>query len=115
VLPDNTDALKPNPDVTTMTKSIGYNKPTYAVLIGSYVRVYLTKLFAVLPSRSKFMVKERIPSSSGMARVKLTLKCSNPLERLLYICYICLLVIMVRVFCIECASSAHILHHDLPW
>ena len=53
MLPDNTDALKPNPDVTTMTKSIGYNKPTYAVLIGSYVRVYLTKLFAVLPSRSK--------------------------------------------------------------
>ena len=77
MLPENTDVLKPKPDVN----STGYNKPTYPVLIGNYVRVYLTKLFAILPCHSKFMVKERLPSSSGMARVKLTLKCSNQLER----------------------------------
>jgi len=84
LLPENADAFKPKTDVNTMIKNIGYNKPTY---LGNYIRVYLTKLFAILPSHSKFMVKERIPSSSGVARVKLTLKCSNPLRLSYMLCF----------------------------
>ena len=48
-----------------------YKKETYAVLIGDTVRVYNTKLYASLPMCNKFMVKERVKDSSGMARVKL--------------------------------------------
>ena len=77
-LPDNANAKA---GITPITKSAGYNKPTYPVLIGSYVRVYMTKLFAILPQHSKFMVKERLP---GMAKVKLTLKSSFSQERYIY-------------------------------
>ena len=83
VLPETTDTLKPKPDVTAVSKNIGYNKPTYTVLIGNYIRVYLTNFFAILPHHSKFMVKERIPTTSGITRAKLTLKSSHPFERLL--------------------------------
>jgi len=55
----------------------GYNKPTYAVLIGNSVKVYSTSVFALLPSHSTFMVKERQKDSSGVTRVKLALKSST--------------------------------------
>ena len=54
--------------------SSGYNKPTYAVLVGRTVMVYDTSRFASLPNCSKFMVKERIKDSSGATKVKLALK-----------------------------------------
>ena len=54
----------------------GYNKPTYAVLVGNSVKVYSTSMFASLPNHSTFMVKERQKDSSGVARVKLALKSS---------------------------------------
>ena len=52
----------------------GYNKPAYAVLIGNSVKVYNTKTYASLPQSNKFFIKERHRDSSGMTRVKLTLK-----------------------------------------
>ena len=52
----------------------GYNKPSYAVLIGDSVKVYSTNIFAALPSNNKFLVKERHQDLSGVTRVKLTLK-----------------------------------------
>jgi len=87
---EKTDALKPKCNAIAMTKDIGYNKPTYPVLIGSYVRVYLTKFFAILPRHSKFMVKERIQTTSGIARAKLSLKSSHPFERLPRMLCICI-------------------------
>ena len=54
----------------------GYNKPTYPVLVGDFVRVYTTKDFASLPHRDTFMVKERIKDDFGVVKAKLTLKCS---------------------------------------
>jgi len=75
-----TTLLDAKPDILPTTKFAGYNKPTYPVLVGNYVRVYMTKFFAILPRHSKFMVKERLP---GMAKVKLTLKCSFQQERFL--------------------------------
>ena len=61
------------PTMMPATKQ-GYNKPTYAVLVGNSVKVYSTSIFASLPTRSTFMVKERQKDSSGMTRVKLALK-----------------------------------------
>ena len=52
----------------------GYNKSSYAVLIGDSVKVYSTNIFAALPSNNKFLVKERHQDLSGVTRVKLTLK-----------------------------------------
>jgi len=52
----------------------GYNKPTYAVLIGKTVMVYNAQKFASLPNCSKYMVKERQQDSSGITKVKLALK-----------------------------------------
>ena len=68
---------------TTVTKSAGYNRPTYPVLIGNSVKVYSTKDFADLPHHDYFMVKERIKDSSGATKAKLMLKCTT--KRLVYI------------------------------
>ena len=54
--------------------STGYSKSTYAVLIGNNVKVYSTNTFASFPHNNKFLVKERHQDSSGITRVKLTLK-----------------------------------------
>ena len=55
-----------------------YSKATYIVLIGDNVKVVNTKLYASLPVRDKYMVKERIP---GTNKVKLVLKSSDENER----------------------------------
>ena len=55
-----------------------YHKSTYVVLIRDDVKVVDTKLYASLPSRNKYIVKERIP---GMNKVKLALKSSDEDER----------------------------------
>ncbi|XP_065897065.1 serine/threonine-protein kinase pakF-like isoform X3 [Dysidea avara] len=54
-----------------------YNKATYIVLIGDSVKPVNTKLYASLPVRDKYMVKERIP---GTNKVKLVLKSSDETE-----------------------------------
>ena len=65
----------------------GYNKPIYAVLVGSDVKIYNTNPFALLPQNNKFMVKERHQDPSGVTRVKLTLKQSieNEIESTRYV------------------------------
>jgi len=55
-----------------------YNKATYIVLINDNVKVVNTKLYASLPVRDKYMVKERVP---GTNKVKLVLKSSDENER----------------------------------
>ena len=55
-----------------------YNKTTYIVLVRDSVKVVNTKLYASLPVRNKYMVKERIP---GTNKVKLVLKSSDENER----------------------------------
>ena len=55
----------------------GYNKATYAVLVGNVVKVYNTNTFASLPHNNKFMVKERHQDAFGVTRVKLALKQSR--------------------------------------
>ena len=57
--------------------SNGYNKPTYAVLIGNHVKVYSATTFASLPKSNKFLVKERRQDAFGVTKVKLTLKQST--------------------------------------
>jgi len=61
----------------TNNGSGGYNKPTYAVLIGNHVKVYSTTTFASLPKSNKFLVKERRQDAFGVTKVKLTLKQST--------------------------------------
>lgn len=61
--------------------STGYNKSTYAVLIGNSVKVYSTNTFASFPHNNKFLVKERHQDSTGITRVKLTLKSTESRER----------------------------------
>jgi len=53
--------------------SVGFNKPSYPVLIGNNVVVCETKLFASLPLHDKYIVKERVQCASGV-RAKLVLK-----------------------------------------
>ena len=60
--------------------SDGYKKPSYVVLVGDRVRTCNTKLYASLPLRNKYMVKQRVQDSTGATRIKLVLKSSN--ERL---------------------------------
>jgi len=60
----------------TENKLVGYNKPTFAVLVGNSVKVYGTKVFASLPCHDKYMVKERIKCDSGVVKAKLVLKSS---------------------------------------
>ena len=55
--------------------AVGFNKPSYPVLIGNNVVVCNTKLFASLPLHDKYMVKERVHGISGV-RAKLVLKSS---------------------------------------
>lgn len=55
------------------THKVGFNKPSYPVLIGNNVVVCDTKLFASLPLHDKYMVKERVQGVSGV-RAKLLLK-----------------------------------------
>ena len=55
----------------------GYNKATYAVLVGNVVKVYSTNTFASLPLNNKFMVKERHQDATGVTKVKLALKQST--------------------------------------
>ena len=59
----------------------GYNKATYAVLVGNVIKVYNTNTFASLPCNNKFMVKERHQDASGVTRVKLALKQSTETTR----------------------------------
>ena len=58
------------------SKHVGYNKATFAVLIGDSVKVYGTKQYASLPCHDKFMVKERIKGNAGVAKARLVLKSS---------------------------------------
>jgi len=58
------------------SKLPGYNKPTFAVLVGDSVKVYGTKEFGSLPHHDKFMVKERIKDNSGVVKARLVLKSS---------------------------------------
>ena len=73
--PDYDNGAIYNADI--IKKDSGYNKLTYPVLVGNTVKVYGTRIFAALPSQSKFMVKERQKDASGVTRVKLALKNSN--------------------------------------
>lgn len=59
------------------SKQFGYNKPTFAVLIGDSVKVYGTTEFGSLPRHDKFMVKERIKDNSGIVKARLVLKSST--------------------------------------
>jgi len=70
----------------TSTGYCGYNKPTYSVLIGNSVKVYSTNIFASFPQSNKFLVKERHQDSTGITKVKLTLK-STDRERYRASCY----------------------------
>lgn len=56
-------------------------RQSYIVLVGHKVRPVSTKHYAMLPSRNKFMVKQR-EQKSGVTKVKLVLKSSN--ERLVF-------------------------------
>ena len=68
---------------------IGYNQPTYAVLIGNSVKVYSTNTYASLPHSNKFLVKERHRDTSGITRVRLTLKSTENDERYIAITVFC--------------------------
>ena len=59
------------------------SKQSYAVLIGQSVRTVNTKLYASLPVRNKFMVKQREQNLFGRTIVKLVLKSSH--ERLVFL------------------------------
>ena len=76
-----TKPLSPSSLPETKKVSIGYNKSTYAVLIGNSVKVYSTNVFATLPCNNKFLVKERHQDLSGVTRVKLTLQSTAEKER----------------------------------
>ena len=77
---------------TTLPSSLpvtghGYNKATYAVLVGNVVKVYSTNTFASLPHNNKFLVKERRQDPSGVTKVKLALKQSTDnTKRYVYLC-----------------------------
>ena len=84
------ESVKPSQEKASSTYALpepkkgGYNKSTYAVLIGNTVKVYSTNTFASFPHNNKFLVKERHQDASGITKVKLTLK-STEKER--YISY----------------------------
>ena len=73
-----------------------YHKSTYVVLIRDEVKVVNTKLYASLPSRNKYIVKERIP---GMNKVKLALKSSDEDERFV------LLMCIVGILCLKISTA----------
>ena len=72
--PIKPSAEKFSPSLPEPRLFTGYNKPTYAVLIGNSVKVYSTGTYASLPHSNKFLVKERHRDTSGITRVRLTLK-----------------------------------------
>ena len=91
------ESVKPSQEKVPSTYTLpepkkgGYNKSTYAVLIGNTVKVYSTNTFASFPHNNKFLVKERHQDSSGITRVKLSLKSTEReryiiLSPLLYKC-----------------------------
>ena len=90
------------------TTGHGYNKSTYAVLIGDNVKVYSTSVFAALPRNNKFLVKERHQDLSGVTRVKLTLKSTEKERYTISHCCICKI-------CLSPLYRQIILHAELCW
>ena len=75
-------ALSTNASITSIPveETEGGHKQSYAVLVGNSVRPVNTKLYASLPLRNKFLVKQQERNVYGSTIVKLVLKSSH--ERL---------------------------------
>ena len=72
---NNTIAMNDHKNETVVT---GYSKPSYSILVGNFVKVYPTNLFASLPQHDKFLVKERQHDpTTGFTKAKLVLKSSS--------------------------------------
>ena len=79
----NTIAVNDRKNEATSLAVTDYIKPSYPILVGNFVKVYPTSLFASLPQHDKFLVKERLHDpTTGFTKSKLVLKsCSTEVEQ----------------------------------